>query len=97
VKTKQPMNKLDHNNMGPLKVKKAVGRHAYQLELRPQMRIHPVFHVSFLELYKSPSDPKQGVEPPQVEEIDGEVNRVVREVADSRVNCQKKIVQYLVL
>jgi hypothetical protein len=97
VQTKRPMNKLDHKKMGPFKVTKAVGRRAYQLELPPQMRIHPVFHVSLLEPYKSPADPQRRVEPPEVEEIDGEVNWVVREVADSRVNRQKKIVEYLVL
>jgi hypothetical protein len=37
------------------------------------------------------------VEPPEVDEIDGEENWDVREVADSRVNPQKKIVEYLVL
>jgi hypothetical protein len=97
VQTKRPMNKLDHKKMGPFKVTKAVGRRAYQIELPPQMRIHRVFYVSLLEPYKSPADPQRRVEPQEVEEIDGEVNWVVREVADSRENRQKKIVLYLVL
>jgi hypothetical protein len=91
------MNKLDHKKMGPFKLTKVVGRLAYQLELPPQISIHPVFHVSLLEKFKSPADPKGRVEPPQVEEIKGEMNWVVRKVADSRVNRERKIVQKLVL
>jgi hypothetical protein len=50
-----------------------------------------------LEPYKSPAYPHQRVEPLEVEEVDREVNWVVRDVADSTVNCHKKIVEYLVL
>jgi hypothetical protein len=60
------------------------------------MRNDPVFHVSLLDPYKSPAGPQWRVEPAEVEEMDGEVNWVVREVADSRVNRQKKIFEYLV-
>jgi hypothetical protein len=91
------MNKLDHKKIGSVKVTKAVGRGSYQSELPPQMRIHAVFHVMLLDPYKSPADPQRKVEPPEVEDIDGEINWVVREVADPRVNRQNKIVEYLVL
>ena len=97
VQTKRPMNKLDHKKMGPFKVLKTVGRRAYQLELPPQMKIHPVFHINLLEPYRIPADSQRRIEPPEVEEIDGEENHVVREVADSRVNRSKKKVEYLVL
>ncbi len=97
VQTKRPMNKLDHKKMGPFKVLKTVGRRAYQLELPPQMKIHPVFHINLLEPYRIPADSQRRIEPPEVEEIEGEENHVVREVADSRVNRSKKKVEYLVL
>jgi len=97
VQTKRPMNKLDHKKMGPFKVLKTVGRRAYQLELPSQMKIHPVFHINLLEPYRIPADSQRRIEPPEVEEIDGEENHVVREVADSRVNRSKKKVEYLVL
>jgi hypothetical protein len=97
VKTKRPMNKLDHKKMGPYKVLQAVGKLAYKLKLPPQMKIHPVFDVSFLEPYRIPADPKRRIEPPEVEKIEGEENHVVREVADSRVNRNKKKIDYLVL
>ncbi len=97
VQTKRPMNKLDHKKMGPFKVLKTVGRRAYQLELPPQMKIHPVFHINLLEPYRIPADSQRRIEPPEVEEIEREENHVVREVADSRVNRSKKKVEYLVL
>jgi RNase H-like domain found in reverse transcriptase/Reverse transcriptase (RNA-dependent DNA polymerase)/Integrase zinc binding domain/Chromo (CHRromatin Organisation MOdifier) domain/Integrase core domain len=97
VQTKRPMNKLDQKRFGPFKVKKAVGKRAYELELPQQMRIHPVFHVALLEPYKPPADVQRRVNPPEVEEIDGEVNWVLREIANSKVNRQKKRVEYLVL
>ena len=97
VQTKRPMNKLDHKKMGPFRIVKAVGKHAYELKLPLQMKIHPVFHVSLLEPYRIPADPERRVEPPKVEEIEGEENHVLKKVADSRVNRSKKRVEYLVL
>ena len=97
VQTKRPMNKLDHKKFGPFKVIKVVGKRAYQLELPPQMKIHPVFHISLLETYRAPVDSQRRTEPPEIEEIEGEENYVVRKLADSRVNRNKKIVEYLVL
>src|SRR5260221_987122 len=61
------------------------------------MKIDPVFHINLLEPYRIPADSQRRIEPPEVEEIEGEENHVVREVADSRVNGSKKKVEYLVL
>ena len=97
VQTKRPMMKLDHKKFGPFKVKRAVGKRAYELVLPPTMKIHPVFHVSLLEPYRAPADPSRRAPPPEIEIIEGEENYVVREVADSRVNRQKKKIEYLVL
>jgi len=90
VQTEQPMNKLDHKKFGHFKVKKAVGKREFELELPPQMRIHPVFHVALLEPYRAPADSERRVEPPETEEIDGEENWVVTEVVDSRVDWMEK-------
>jgi hypothetical protein len=55
--------------MGPVNVLQAEGKRSYKLELPPQMKIHPVFHVSLLEPIMIPPDPKWKKEPPQVDYI----------------------------
>ena len=53
--------------MGPFQILERVGQQAYKLELPPAMaRLHPVFHVSLLEPYKS----RPGFQPPAVEELE---------------------------
>ena len=49
IKTKRPSTKLDHTKLGPFKILKKQGPVTYKLELPPDMRIHPVFHVALLE------------------------------------------------
>lgn len=34
---------------GPYRIKRAVGPVAYELELPPEARVHPVFHISMLK------------------------------------------------
>ncbi|KAH8153124.1 uncharacterized protein LAJ45_02711 [Morchella importuna] len=97
VQTKRPPGKLDQKKMGPFKVLEAIGTRAYKLSLPLQMGIHPVFHVSLLELYRVPVDPERRVPPPEPEEIAGEHNWIVREVADSRVTKKRRRVEYLLL
>ena len=49
IKTKQPSKKLDYTKLGLFKVKAVKRPLNYELELPPQMKIHPVFHVMYLE------------------------------------------------
>jgi hypothetical protein len=49
IKTERASDKLDHKKLGPYKISKVVGRVNYKLQLPPQMRIHPVFHISLLK------------------------------------------------
>ena len=49
IKTKQLSKKLDYTKLGPFKVKAVKRPLSYELELPPQMKIHPVFHVIYLE------------------------------------------------
>jgi hypothetical protein len=51
--------------IGPFKVVQKVGPVSYKLELNPGWRVHPVFHVSLLELYKS--DGRVRPPPPPIE------------------------------
>ena len=50
VKTKRPSDKLDHKKLGPFKIDKKIGSVNYKLKLPKIMEIHPVFHISLLEL-----------------------------------------------
>ena len=53
VKTRRPTKKLDQLFRGPCKIVKAIGTHAYRIELPQHMRgrMHDVFHMSMLEPY----------------------------------------------
>jgi hypothetical protein len=50
IQTKQPSTKLDHKKLGLFKIKRVIGPVNYKLVLPRTMNIHPVFHISFLEL-----------------------------------------------
>ena len=97
IQTKRPSRKLDHKKMGPFRIIKEVGTRAFKLELPLQMKIHPVFNIWLLEPYRLSKDPNRRQEPPEAEEIDGETNWEVRDIAESRLNRRRKVVEYLVL
>ena len=57
---------------------------AYKLELPPQMRIHPVFHVSLLHPYCANTIPGRTQPPPPPIVIEGQEEYEVEEILDSR-------------
>lgn len=61
LRTSRPSRKLDFKLVGPFTVLEPVGKVVYRLQLPPQYRIHPVFHVSILESYRA----RPGEEPPE--------------------------------
>ena len=57
IRTKRPSNKLDYKKIGPFHIEKAIGNRAFRLELPPQMKVHPVYHIGLLERYRDSKDP----------------------------------------
>lgn len=49
LKTTRPKHKLDHTKIGPFVIQQKLGPVTYKLKLPPQMKMHPVFHISLLE------------------------------------------------
>jgi len=84
LRTKRPMEKLDHKMFGPFVVKRKVGSKAYEVELPERWDIHPVFHVSLLEPYREDpvGRPQKIIPTPDI--VDNEPSYVVAEVVDSR-------------
>ena len=68
-----------------------IGNNAYRLELPKKYgKLHHTFHVSLLELYRK----RDGVEPPEPIDIDGEDEWEVEEILAERTKNGKK--QYYV-
>jgi hypothetical protein len=87
IRTNRPSRKLDVKRMGPFQIEEIVGESqlAYRLQLPPQMRIHPVFHVSLLEPYKENRLAGRTQERPPPVEVEGELEYEVKEIVDSKV------------
>jgi hypothetical protein len=85
IHTTRPSQKLAHCYLGPYKVERCVGTHAYRLKLPAAMScLHPVFHV--VKLLPALQDPIPGRQPaavPEPELIDGEEHYKVEEILDS--------------
>jgi hypothetical protein len=91
IKTNRPSQKLDVKRLGPFKILEIVGESkvAFKLELPPQMRIHPVFHASLLEPYKANTLPGRMQPPPPPILVENELEYVVDEVLDSKIDRGK--------
>ena len=85
VKTTRPCNKLDYQRLGPYLITKQINGVAFQLDLPPHMRLHPMFHVSLLEPYTSNSIPDRVVPPPPSIELDEGPEYEVKSILDSKV------------
>src|SRR3979490_3107994 len=95
----RPSKKLSEKYLGPFEIIAQVGSISFTLRLPDNMRaIHPVFHVSMLEL-STPNDFPNRVTPPQppIIIIDGESEYEISKVLDSKIEkCRKFQLQYLV-
>ncbi len=88
IRLRLPCKKLAPRYVGPFVIQKQINPVTFQLNLPPQYRIHPTFHVSLLKPYHSPvspsTEPGPITEPPlQLILEDGAVYEV-RTILDSR-------------
>lgn len=95
ILTNRPSKKLSDRRYGPFKITKVVSPNAYQLQLPPSMKIHPVF--STVKLRPFHPDTIEGRHPPPrppPEIVDGNPEWTVEYIKDSRLFRGK--LQYLV-
>ena len=59
MQTKRPSKKLSLQLYGPFTVLDRKGSRAYKLEISPQWKILPVFHVTLLEHYRASNPPNR--------------------------------------
>jgi hypothetical protein len=84
IKTVRTSKKLDDRFLGPFRIEQRIGKQAYRLKLpRKYSRLHPVFHISLLELYHKRAGETLNIIQPDL--IDGEEVYEVKDVLDRRI------------
>jgi hypothetical protein len=83
--------KLTFKYLGPFKIKRVVNNNAYELDLPPQLRIHPVLNISRLKLYHEGASSRSRAQPrgeerppPEVTQEDGAEIYEVEEILAKR-------------
>src|SRR5258708_14246302 len=85
--TTQPSKKLSEKNLGPYEVIAIPGSHLFTLRLPDHFHsIHPVFHISQLELAQLDPFPQRDQPLPPPVEIDGNIEYEVSEILDSKMD-----------
>jgi hypothetical protein len=82
--------KLMPRFIGPLRVKKVISDVAYEVELPPNLKVHPVFHVSKLKPFQADTmyNRNQSMTRPPPDIIDGEEEYEVERILDKRIRRQ---------
>ncbi|KAH0603928.1 uncharacterized protein H6S33_007587 [Morchella sextelata] len=79
----QPSCKLDYKKLGLFEVDEKLVAF-YWRKLRSQWNIHDVFQIFLLESYWGVKYPQRTEVPPTTDEVEGEYNHVLQEIANSR-------------
>ena len=85
IRTKCPSKKLAPKQYSHFKILEQRGDLAYKLELSERWKIHPVFHVSLLEPYRTAIQPAREEPPTAPEEIGGDLEWVVEKIIKSEL------------
>jgi hypothetical protein len=81
LKHREPSRKLLPKWIGPFEVVQVVGPVAYKLKMNPGWRVHPMFHVSLLELYREDGRVQP---PPPLVEMEGALEYEVESILEHR-------------
>jgi hypothetical protein len=91
ISTTRPSKKLSEKYLGPFEVIARPGSHSVTLRLPEHLRaIHPVFHVSQLELSVPNTIPNRTQPPPPPVEIDDDIEYEIAEILDSKIDNRRK-------
>lgn len=84
IKTTRPSSKLDYKRLGPFEILRMIGKVAVELKLPQTMKIHPIFHISLIKIYKTSNIRPQQPDPPPIE-IEGEQEWEVKEILSTKI------------
>ena len=86
-RTTRPSKKLSDKNYGPYEIIAQPGTHSVTLRLPEQFHVvHPVFHLSQLELETPNTIPNRVQPPPPPIELEGELKYEISEILDSKID-----------
>ena len=85
ILTKCPTMKLSPRLYSPFKVLEKGGNRGFQLDISPQWKIYPVFHVSLLEPYKVSDRPNREQPPRKPEDVEGDMEWDVQKIGKSEI------------
>lgn len=94
--SKKINRKIAHNGLiqhydRPFRIIKRIRRLAYQLDLPARLKLHPVFHVSFLKKYaRDPTDPSRGARTQAPPTIWNQFTDVAEAILDHRTEGENK-------
>src|SRR5260221_841189 len=83
----RPLKKLSKKNLGPYEVIAIPRSHSFTLRLPDHFHsVHPIFHISQLELVQPDPFPQRDQPPPPPVEIDSDIEYEVSEILDSKMD-----------
>ena len=85
IRTKRPSKKLAPKLYSPFKILEQRGELPFKLEISDRWKIHPVFHLSLLEPYRTSTRPALEQPPITPEDIDGDLEWAVERIVKSEI------------